>query len=156
MAGRPARVSFAAILLTATAAIAAVDPARLEGLKARNIGPAGMSGRIAAIDAFAPDPRIVFVGAASGGVWKSTNGGLTFEPVFDEQPVHAIGAVAVDPRTPDVVWVGTGEGNLRNSISHGDGVYLTRDGGKTWKNVGLARTERIHRILLHPRDPQTV
>ena len=69
-----------------------------------------MSGRIAAIDAFRGDPRIVFVGAATGGVWKSTNGGLTFEPVFDEQPVHAIGAVAVDPRTPDVVWVGTGRG----------------------------------------------
>jgi len=155
MAGRLARVSFAVLLLTASAAIAAVDPARLEGLKARSIGPAGMSGRIAAIDAFAPDPRIVFVGAASGGVWKSTNGGLTFEPVFDEQPVHAIGALAVDPRTPDVVWVGTGEGNLRNSISHGDGVYLTRDGGKTWANVGLAKAERIHRILLHPRDPQT-
>ncbi|MBK9087939.1 MAG: hypothetical protein IPL90_02345 [Holophagales bacterium] len=155
MTGRLARVSLAAVLLTATAAIAAVDPARLEGLKARSIGPAGMSGRIAAIDAFAGDPRIVFVGAASGGVWKSTNGGLTFDPVFDEQPVHAIGALAVDPRTPDVVWVGTGEGNLRNSISHGDGVYVTRDGGKTWTNVGLAKTERIHRILLHPRDPGT-
>ncbi len=156
MAGRLVRISLSFLLLTATAAFAAVDPARLEGLKARSIGPAGMSGRIAAIDAFAPDPRVVYVGAASGGVWKSTNGGLTFEPVFDEQPVHAIGALAVDPRTPDVVWVGTGEGNLRNSISHGDGVYVTRDGGKTWTNVGLAKTERIHRILLHPRDPQTV
>ncbi|HYN43153.1 MAG TPA: hypothetical protein VE129_15355, partial [Thermoanaerobaculia bacterium] len=154
MAGRLVRVSLSVLLLTASAAFATVDPARLEGLKARSIGPAGMSGRIAAIDAFAGDSRIVYVGAATGGVWKSTNGGLTFEPVFDEQPVHAIGAVAVDPRTPDIVWVGTGEGNLRNSISHGDGVYLTRDGGKTWTNVGLAKTERIHRILLHPRDPQ--
>lgn len=97
-----------------------------------------MSGRIAAVDAFAPDPRIVWVGAASGGVWKSTNGGLTFEPVFDGQPVHAIGALAIDPRTPDVVWVGTGEGNLRNSISHGDGAYLTRDGGATWASVEKA------------------
>ena len=157
MAGRPVRVALAFLLFfSASATIAAVDPVRLGGLKARSIGPAGMSGRIAAIDAFAPDPRIVYVGAATGGVWKSTNGGLTFEPVFDEQPVHAIGAVAVDPRTPDVVWVGTGEGNLRNSISHGDGVYLTRDGGKTWANVGLGKTERIHRILLHPRDPRTV
>lgn len=153
MDGRLARASLSALLiLTASSASAAVDPAKLEGLKARSIGPAGMSGRIAAIDAFRGDPRVVFVGAASGGVWKSTNAGLTFEPVFDEQPVHSIGAVAVDPRTPDVVWVGTGEANIRNSISHGDGVYLTRDGGKTWANVGLAKTERIARILLHPRD----
>lgn len=157
MQARLVHASLAAtLLLPALAAPAAVDAARLEGLKARSIGPAGMSGRIAAVDAFAGDPRILWVGAASGGVWKSTNGGLTFEPVFDEQPVHAIGALAVDPRTPDVVWVGTGEGNLRNSISHGDGVYLTRDGGKTWANVGLKKSERIHRILLHPRDPRTV
>lgn len=152
---RSARASLAVLaLLTAASASAAIDPAKLEGLKARSIGPAGMSGRIAAIDAFRGDPRIVFAGAASGGVWKSTNGGLTFEPVFESQPVHAIGAVAVDPRTPDVVWVGTGEGNIRNSISHGDGVYLTRDGGKTWTNVGLGKSERIHRILLHPGDPK--
>ena len=154
MNGRPARASLLALLLTASAASAAVDPAKLGGLKARSIGPAGMSGRIAAVDAFRGDPRIVWVGAASGGVWKSTNGGLTFEPVFDAQPVHSVGALAIDPRTPDVVWVGTGEGNLRNSISHGDGVYLTRDGGKTWANVGLSKSERIHRILLHPRDPK--
>lgn len=156
MNGRPARASLAAaLLLPALAAPGAVDPAKLEGLKARSIGPAGMSGRIAAVDAFRGDPRIVWVGAASGGVWKSTNGGLTFEPVFDTQPVHSIGALAIDPRTPDVVWVGTGEGNPRNSVSHGDGVYLTRDGGKTWTNVGLRKSERIHRILLHPRDPRT-
>ncbi len=116
MTGRPVRVALAfSLVFSASAAVAAVDPARLDGLKARSIGPAGMSGRITDIDAF-----------------------------------------AVDPRTPDVVWVGTGEGNLRNSISHGDGVYLTRDGGKTWTNVGLAKTERIHRILVHPRDSQTV
>lgn len=159
MRSRTFRASLAAALLlsalAAPAAPAAVDPALLEGLKARSIGPAGMSGRIAAVDAFRPDPRIVWVGAASGGVWKSTNGGLTFEPVFDTQPVHSIGALAIDPRTPDVVWVGTGEGNPRNSVSHGDGVYLTRDGGKTWTNVGLRKSERIHRILLHPRDPGT-
>ncbi|MFN7989443.1 MAG: hypothetical protein U0529_18345 [Thermoanaerobaculia bacterium] len=153
MDGRFARASLVALsLASALGAPAAVDPAKLGGLKARNIGPAGMSGRIAAIDAFRGDPRIVWVGAASGGVWKSTNGGLTFEPVFDEQPVHSVGAVAVDPRTPDVVWVGTGEGNVRNSVAHGDGVYRTRDGGKTWTNVGLGKSERIHRILLDPRD----
>lgn len=150
---RPA-VFLVVLLSVASLPAAALDPARLEGLKARNIGPAGMSGRIAAIDVSPADPRVVWVGAATGGVWKSTNGGQTFRPVFDEQPVHSIGAVAADPRTPDVVWVGTGEGNLRNSLSHGDGVYRTLDGGKTWKNLGLAKTERIHRIALHPRDPR--
>ena len=134
----------------------AVDPALLDGLKARNVGPAGMSGRIAAIDAFAGDSSIVWVGTASGGAWKSTNGGLTFKPMFDEQPVHSVGAVAIDPRTPDVVWVGTGEGNPRNSVSHGDGIYRTQDGGKSWKNAGLGKSERIHRILLHPRDANVV
>lgn len=133
---------------------AAIDPVRLEGLRARSIGPAAMSGRITAIDAPTANPRIVWVGAASGGVWKSTNGGLTFVPVFDEQPVHSIGAVAIDPRTPDVVWVGTGEGNPRNSVSHGDGVYRTQDGGKTWKNLGLQKSERIHRIALDPANPE--
>ena len=136
----------------ATASPGGSDAARLEGLKARSIGPAGMSGRIAAVDAFAGDPSIVWIGAATGGAWKSTNGGLTFKPMFDEQPVHSVGAVAIDPRTPDVVWVGTGEANPRNSVSHGDGVYRTQDGGKTWKNLGLAATERIARIALHPRD----
>ena len=151
----PLLLALASAVSAASAASAAPvgsDDARLEGLKARSIGPAGMSGRIAAIDAFAGDPSIVWIGAASGGAWKSTNGGLTFKPMFDEQPVHSVGAVAIDPRTADVVWVGTGEGNPRNSVSHGDGVYRTQDGGKSWKNLGLAASERIARIALHPRE----
>ncbi len=113
----------------------AIDPDLLAGLKARSIGPSGMSGRIAAIDAVESSPNVIWVGAATGGVWKSIDGGLTWRPVFDDQPVAAIGALAIDQSNPDVVWVGTGEGNLRNSVSIGNGMYRTLDGGKSWKSV---------------------
>lgn len=143
----------ATLLWTGAAPAAEIDVERLAGLKARSIGPAGMSGRVAAIDAVESDPDVVWVGAATGGVWKSTNGGLTWKPVFDDQPVAAIGALAVFQPNPAIVWVGTGEGNVRNSASVGDGVWRTVDGGETWKHVGLQGTERIHRIVLHPTDP---
>ncbi len=112
-----------------------------------------MSGRIAAIDAVALDPTRIYVGTASGGVWKSTDGGLTFKPIFDDQPVHAIGALAIFQPSPDIVWVGTGEANPRNSAAGGNGVYRTLDGGRTWVHLGLEATERIHRIVLHPTNP---
>lgn len=131
----------------------ALSSKQVFGLKARSIGPAAMSGRVAAIDAVPGNPVTVYVGAATGGVWKSTDGGLTFKPIFDHEKVAAIGAVAVSPVNPDLVWVGTGEGNPRNSASVGYGVWLSRDGGKSWKHVGLEKTERIHRIIPHPRDP---
>jgi photosystem II stability/assembly factor-like uncharacterized protein len=143
----------AALAAVLAAPLAAdLDPDLLSGMKARSIGPAAMSGRIAAIESSPADPSLVYVGAATGGVWKSVNGGLTWEPVFDDQPVAAIGALALDPGNPDVVWVGTGEGNPRNSVSVGDGIYKSVDGGRTWKRMGLEKTERIHRILLDPRD----
>jgi photosystem II stability/assembly factor-like uncharacterized protein len=129
------------------------DPDLLAGLRARSIGPAVMSGRVTVIEGVAADPRTLYAGAASGGVWKSVNGGLTWEPVFDDQPVASIGAIAVFQRSPDVVWVGTGEGNVRNSASVGNGVYRSLDGGKTWTHLGLDATERISRIVLHPTDP---
>jgi hypothetical protein len=132
---------------------AEIDPALLAGLRVRSIGPAGMSGRIAAIEAVPGDAETAYAGAATGGVWKSVNGGLTWQPVFDDQPVHAIGAIAVHPANPDTVWVGTGEGNVRNSASVGNGVYRSTDGGRTWSHLGLEATERIPRIVLHPRDP---
>jgi photosystem II stability/assembly factor-like uncharacterized protein len=142
-----------ALVVSPSARAAEIDPALLAGMKARSIGPAGMSGRVAAI-AVAPDDRnVIYVGAATGGVWKSTNGGMHWKPVFDDQDVHAIGAVAVSPVNSSVVWVGTGEGNPRNSASVGRGVYRSRDAGRTWEHVGLAESERVHRILLHPRDP---
>ncbi len=101
-----------------------VDSETISGLGARNIGSAQMSGRVAALDAVQEGQRLtVYVGAASGGVWKSVNGGTTFKPVFDKQPVQSIGAVTIDPKNPKVVWVGTGEPWTRNSVSVGDGVY---------------------------------
>ncbi len=130
-----------------------IDLALLADMKARSIGPAGMSGRVTAIEAVAANPRIVYAGAATGGVWKSVDGGLTFKPIFDGQPVHAIGALAVNQTWPDIVWAGSGEGNVRNSVSIGGGVFKSLDAGKTWSFLGLKETERIHRIVLHPGDP---
>ncbi|MCA8952827.1 MAG: hypothetical protein KDE27_25180 [Planctomycetes bacterium] len=137
----------------AKAADPAIDLTLLGDLEARAIGPAVCSGRIGAVAGVPGDPRIVWVGAASGGVWKSVDSGVTFEPVFDDQNCTSIGAIAIDPRSPEVVWIGTGEGNPRNSASVGRGVYRTRDGGRTWQHLGLARSEKIHRIVLDPRDP---
>jgi len=117
------------------------------------LGPAGMSGRVAAIDAVAANPDVIYVGAATGGLWKSEDGGLTWKPIFDDQEVAAIGAVSIFQASPDIVWVGTGEGNPRNSASVGYGIYKSMDGGRTWEHLGLEATERIHRILLHPDDP---
>jgi photosystem II stability/assembly factor-like uncharacterized protein len=134
-------------------AMAQLDSRLLEGLSARELGPAAVSGRIAAIDAVASDPNHIVIGAATGGVWISRNGGLTWAPVFDEQPVASIGAVAIRQDNPDVIWVGTGEGNVRNSTSIGGGMFKSIDGGKTWQAAGLERTERINRIALHPTDP---
>ena len=122
----------------------AIDPDLLAGLKARSIGPAGMSGRVAAIDAVESDPDIVYVGAATGGVWKSVNGGLTWKPVFDDQPVASIGARRHrSSPTPTSSGSGTGEGNPRNSVSVGNGVYRSLDGGRTW-TAPRAREDRAH------------
>jgi photosystem II stability/assembly factor-like uncharacterized protein len=133
---------------------AAVDPSLLAGMAARSIGPAAMSGRIAAVVSSSDHPETVYVGAATGGLWKSTDGGFTFAPLFDDQPVASIGAVALDPHNPDVVWVGTGEAKPRNSVSVGNGVYKSLDGGRTWQHLGLDKTEHIARILLDPTDSQ--
>jgi len=130
-----------------------VNPDRLRAMRARSIGPSGMSGRIAAIEAVESDPNIVFVGAATGGLWKSVNGGQSWESLFDDERVLGIGAVAVFQPSPDIVWVGTGEGNPRNSVGVGAGIYKSMDGGRSWTLMGLERSERIHRIVLHPTDP---
>jgi len=124
--------------------------------KPRNIGPAGMSGRITAIDALAADPSFIYIGAASGGVWKTTNAGADWTPVFDDQPLLNIGSVAIQQSNPDVVWVGTGEGNPRNSMNLGGGIFKTMDGGKTWKLMGLEKTICIYRVRIDPTDPEVV
>ncbi len=125
-------------------------------MKARSIGPAGMSGRVTAIDAVVSNPSTIYVGSASGGVWKSTSGGTSWEPIFDEQDVLNIGAIAITQSNPDVVWVGTGEGNPRNSVNLGAGIYKSLNAGKTWKLMGLEKTINIHRIIIDPRDENTV
>jgi photosystem II stability/assembly factor-like uncharacterized protein len=129
---------------------------QFSGWKPRNIGPSGMSGRITAIDAVVDDPQTIYVGAASGGVWKTVNAGGSWEPVFDGQPILNIGSIAIQQNNPSVVWVGTGEGNPRNSLNLGEGIYKTLDGGKSWKRMGLEKTRNIHRILVDPLQPQTV
>ncbi|MCX7638087.1 MAG: hypothetical protein N2044_09620 [Cyclobacteriaceae bacterium] len=126
------------------------------GLKARHIGPAVMSGRITDLEVHPTNARIMYAGTAGGGVWKSTNGGATFNPIFDEY-CQSIGAVAIDPGNPDnVVWVGTGEVWTRNSVSVGDGLYRTTDGGSTWQHMGFANSERIAGIQVNPKNSNEV
>ena len=129
---------------------------QLENLKPRNIGPGGMSGRVTSIDAVHDNPEVMYVGTASGGLWKSTSGGIKWAPVFDKQITASVGAVAIQQSNPSVVWVGTGEGNPRNSLNGGYGVFKTLDGGKTWTAMGLEKTRHIHKILIDPTDPNTV
>src|SRR5262245_10123630 len=133
------------------------DSQTISGLGSRNIGSAAMSGRIAAIDAVHEGDRLtIYIGSASGGVWKSVNGGTTYKPVFDKQPVQSIGAVTIDPKDPKTVWVGTGEPWVRNSVSIGDGVYKSTDGGETWANLGLENSEHIGKIVVDPTATNTV
>lgn len=129
---------------------------RFKNLKPRNIGPAGMSGRITAIDAVVLNPNIFYVGAASGGVWKTENSGQSWTPVFDEQPIQNIGSIAIQQSNPNIVWVGTGEGNPRNSLNLGGGIYKSLDAGKTWRMMGLEKTICIHRVVIDPTNPNTV
>jgi photosystem II stability/assembly factor-like uncharacterized protein len=133
------------------------DSGTISGLPARNIGSAEMSGRIAALAGVTEDGRTtLYVGSASGGVWKSIDGGSNFRPIFDRQKVQSIGAIAIDPSNSKNVWVGTGESWARNSASMGDGVYKSTDGGDNWTNVGLTDSERIAKILVDPTDGGTV
>ena len=129
---------------------------QFKNLKTRSIGPAGMSGRVTAIDAVYTNPDLIYLGSASGGVWKTENGGSIWQPVFDEQPILNIGAVAIQQTNPSVVWVGTGEGNPRNSLNIGKGIFKSLDGGKSWKLMGLEKTRNIHRIIVDPVNPNTV
>ncbi|HLY60408.1 MAG TPA: sialidase [Terriglobia bacterium] len=133
------------------------DSDTISGLGARNIGSAEMSGRVPVVTAIREKGRLtVYVGSASGGVWKSMNDGTTFKPVFDKQPVQSIGAIAIDPATPKTIWVGTGEAWTRNSTAIGDGIYKSTDAGDNWTNMGLKNSERISKILIDPKDSNTV
>ncbi|MFK8016437.1 MAG: glycosyl hydrolase [Gammaproteobacteria bacterium] len=134
-----------------------LDSSTFGGLSARSIGPAVMSGRIAAVDGVVSEHGAVtlYVGTASGGVWKSDDGGIVYAPVFDKHQ-QSIGAVRIDPSEPETIWVGTGESSVRNTVSPGDGVYVSRDGGDKWTHVGLKDSDHIPELLVHPADSNVV
>lgn len=129
---------------------------KFKNWKPRCIGPSGMSGRIVAIDAVVDNPNIIYLGSASGGVWKTENSGNSWTPVFDEQSIQNIGSIAIQQSNPNIVWVGTGEGDPRNSLNIGEGIYKSMDAGKTWKRMGLEKTRNIHRVIIDPANPNTV
>jgi photosystem II stability/assembly factor-like uncharacterized protein len=150
------------LLVAALATIAfpqevTLDSDTLSGLPIRAIGPAAMGGRIADIAAVREGQRLtIYVGSASGGVWKSVDGGTTFKPMFDKQPSLSIGSIAIDPSNPQTIWVGTGESWVRNSVSVGTGVYRSRDGGENWEALGLNDSEHVSRIVVDPKNGNTV
>ena len=122
----------------------------------RNIGPGGMSGRVTSIDVVHSNPDIMYSGTASGGLWKSTSGGIKWTPIFENEATASIGAIAIQQSNPSVIWVGTGEGNPRNSLNGGYGIYKSLDGGKNWLLMGLEKTRHIHRVIIHPTNPDIV
>ena len=127
-----------------------------ERLEWRSIGPANMGGRTADVEGVPGDPNIVYVASASGGLWKTTNGGVSWKPIFERYGTISLGDIALAPGNPDVIWAGTGESNTRNSVSFGDGVYKSTDGGKTWQHMGLKDTEHISAIVINPQNSDIV
>ena len=172
MRTRKLMILFVAVLLTAGLTIPTVQarqeskknnsvealiiPDLFKNMAWRNIGPANMMGRVADIEAVPGNPNIVYVGAASGGIWKTVNGGVTWTSIFDNQPVASIGDLALEPDNPDVIYAGTGESNVRNSVSFGNGIYKSTDGGNTWWHLGLEDTEHISRIVINPKNPDII
>ena len=136
------------------AAAQQITPDLYGGLSFRHIGPPG--NRTSAVAGVPGDPMVSYIGAASGGLWKTTDGGVNWAPIFDDQPAQSIGAMAIAPSDPNVVWVGTGEAFVRSNISIGNGVYKSTDAGETWEHMGLDLTGRIGRVDIDPRDPKTV
>ena len=128
----------------------------LKDMKPRSIGPGGMSGRVTSIDVVHDNTDIMYVGTASGGLWKSESGGVKWEPIFENEATASIGAVAIQQSNPSVIWAGTGEGNPRNSLNGGYGIYRSLDGGHSWDLMGLEKTRHIHRILIDPANPNIV
>jgi photosystem II stability/assembly factor-like uncharacterized protein len=128
----------------------------VKNMKPRNIGPGGMSGRVTSIDVVQSDTNILYAGTASGGLWKSTSAGIKWKPIFDNEATASIGSVAIQQSNPSVIWVGTGEGNPRNSLNGGYGIYKSLDAGKTWKLMGLEKTRHIHRVIIDPTNPNIV
>ena len=147
------------LILYAAAQTAAPDNgavALLNRLEWRSVGPAAMGGRISGIEGIPGNPRLLYAATGSGGLFKTVNGGVTWQAIFEHPDTISIGDIAIDPKHPDTVWVGTGEANVRNSVSIGGGMYYTNDGGKTWDHRGLDQTMTISRVALDPRDPSRV
>ncbi|HET6840823.1 MAG TPA: hypothetical protein VFK06_03935 [Candidatus Angelobacter sp.] len=140
------------LALFAAMAAAQPDASLISGLRWRMIGPF-RGGRSIAVSGIEGQPNTYYFGAVGGGVWKTTNGGETWEPLFDHQPISSIGALAIAPSNPDVIYVGTGEADLRSNLTYGDGVYKSSDGGRTWSNIGLRDSQHIARILIDPKNP---
>ena len=128
----------------------------VKNLEPRNIGPGGMSGRVTSIDVVHDNPENIFAGTASGGLWNSQNGGITWKPIFEKEATASVGAVTVQQSNPSVIWVGTGEGNPRNSLNGGAGIYKSLDGGHSWTLMGLEKTRNIHRVVIDPTNPNIV
>src|SRR5262249_41065568 len=126
-----------------------------DGLRWRMIGPF-RAGRSVAACGVIGDPNTFYFCAVGGGIWKTTNAGWTWSPIFDEQHVASIGSIEVAPSNPNIIYVGTGEADIRSDLSQGDGVYKSTDAGKTWRNIGLRDTRQIGRVLIHPKNPDIV
>ncbi|MHB8839642.1 MAG: WD40/YVTN/BNR-like repeat-containing protein, partial [Gemmatimonadaceae bacterium] len=158
-AGRPAATAAKPTAKAAPADTTPKSPFTTEafgGLRARNIGPAMTSGRIGALAVHPNNPAIIYVGASSGNLWKSMNGGATWQPIMDREGAYSIAFITIDPRNPNIVWVGTGENNSQRSVAYGDGVYKSEDNGRTWKNVGLKQSEHIGKIVVDPTNSDVV
>ena len=141
--------------LTAPVAAQHVDPKLFQELRWRSIGPF-RGGRVLAVTGVRGQPEVFYFGSVGGGVWKTNDAGRTWKPIFDSQPIASIGAIAVAPSDSNVIYVGSGEADMRSSISYGNGMYKSADGGKTWTHIGLEDSRQIGRILVDPRDPKRV
>src|SRR5580698_3117944 len=156
-------IAFALLLISTTLPATASGgddtgqpPDVFQNLKFRNLGPAAGGGRVSAVVGIPGDASTYYVGGAAGGVWKTTDGGLSFKPIFEHEATASIGAIALAPSNPNLVWVGTGEPNIRNDVMDGAGVYFSPDAGKTWQLMGLKDAGQISRVIVDPRDPDTV
>lgn len=144
------------LLFTGLLSAQPLDLELVKEMTPRNVGPGGMSGRVTAIDVVTSNPDIIYAGTASGGLWKSTSGGVKWEPIFENEATASVGAVAIDQSNPSVIWVGTGEGNPRNSLNGGYGIYKSLDGGKNWILMGLEKTRHIHRVIVDPTNSDII
>lgn len=149
------KILFPSFLLFASAANAQINSATFGMMEARWLGPGTMSGRITSIEGVNSDGKTIYIGTAGGGVWKTTNAGASFKPIFDKH-CQSIGAIAIDQKTPKTIYVGTGESNMRNSVSIGNGLYKSTDGGDNWTRIGLDSTEHIAEIVIDPSNPDVI